>query len=179
MLVPGGGPTWREYAEFGIPIASAWSIFGTSSFSSNRFIGSFDGLLQDAVTYDTMCLAATLSKYTRPCSWEQCVSLFSSSRSPLLILIFWIQSLVLPAIHLFSIFLSEWEGKEWLASLDSANRILLQPLFSDAILSQSGNGRAAYTFHRVLLVTWVLHPTMRAASYIEQMLSDAYPTHAF
>ena len=85
-----------------------------------------------------------------------------------LILIFWIQSLVLPAIHLFSISLSEWEGKKWLASFDSATRILLQPLFSDTILSQSGNGQAAYTFHRVLLVPRVLHPTMRAASYIEQ-----------
>ena len=66
-----------------------------------------------------------------------------------LIVIFWIQSLILPAIHLFSIFLSEREGKRWLASLVSAIRILLPSLFNDVILSlesptqnlsQSGNG---------------------------------------
>ena len=90
-----------------------------------------------------------LSKYTRPCSWESTALVSFLLLARLFTFDLWIQSLILPAIHLFSIFLSEREGKRWLASLVSAIRILLPSLSNDVILSlesptqnlsQSGNG---------------------------------------
>ena len=81
-----------------------------------------------------------LSKYTRLCSWESPALVSFLLLARLFTFDLWIQSLILPAIHLFSIFLSEREGKRWLASLVSAIRILLPSLSNDVILSQSGNG---------------------------------------